>query len=46
MAIDQNPFDIATWHGDISLFQKKGGKLREFTALVIGLQMWIAELTA
>ncbi len=30
IAIDQNPFDIATWHGNISDFQKSGGKLCEY----------------
>lgn len=29
VAEDQNPFDIATWNGDISAFQKNGGKLRK-----------------
>lgn len=28
-AIDQNPFDIETWNGDLSPFQKAGGKLSE-----------------
>jgi hypothetical protein len=27
-AEDQNPFDIATWNGNISAFQNNGGKIR------------------
>ncbi|KAG4423850.1 hypothetical protein IFR04_002995 [Cadophora malorum] len=27
---DQNPFDIATWHGDISAFQNSGGKILHY----------------
>ncbi|KAH7413378.1 putative ferulic acid Esterase/Feruloyl esterase [Cadophora sp. MPI-SDFR-AT-0126] len=27
---NQNPFDIKTWHGDISAFQKAGGKLLHY----------------
>ncbi|KAL2065486.1 hypothetical protein VTL71DRAFT_3156 [Oculimacula yallundae] len=27
---DQNPFDINTWHGDISAFQKTGGKILHY----------------
>ena len=28
VAEDQNPFDIATWNGNISAFQNNGGKIR------------------
>jgi feruloyl esterase len=34
VAEDQNPFDIATWNGDISAFQKNGGKLRKSLCLL------------
>jgi len=30
VAIDQNPFDIATFQGDISAFQKAGGKILHY----------------
>ncbi|KAH9211422.1 putative feruloyl esterase [Leptodontidium sp. 2 PMI_412] len=30
VANDQNPFNIATWNGDISAFQKSGGKLLHY----------------
>ncbi|CZT04855.1 hypothetical protein WAI453_007630 [Rhynchosporium graminicola] len=33
-ASDQNPFDIATWHGDISAFQNAGGKLLHYHGLM------------
>lgn len=29
-AIDQNPFGIETWDGDLSPFQKAGGKLSKY----------------
>jgi hypothetical protein len=29
-AIDQNPFDIQTWNGDLSAFKNRGGKVRLF----------------
>jgi len=35
-AIDQNPFDIATWNADISDFKNAGGKLRKLDSIFIG----------
>lgn len=32
-AIDQNPFNIQTWEGDLSAFKDRGGKVCKFRAL-------------
>ncbi|KAF8857679.1 hypothetical protein BDZ45DRAFT_652454 [Acephala macrosclerotiorum] len=34
VAIDQNPFNIETWNGDLSPFQKAGGKLIHYSGLM------------
>lgn len=35
VANEQNPFDIATWNGDISAYKNNGGKLREYFAQLL-----------
>ncbi len=40
VAEDQNPFDIATWNGNISAFQNNGGKLRSYGPLTFYYRSW------
>lgn len=35
VANEQNPFDIATWNGDISAYKNNGGKLRKYFAQLL-----------
>lgn len=39
VAIDQNPFDIASFQGDISAFQKAGGKVCEYSFQLLVLPL-------
>lgn len=37
-AINQNPFNVQTWNGDLSTFKARGGKVCKLNLLHLGLK--------